>query len=369
MNFAILGSRGYPSTYSGFETLVRALAPALRDAGHRVTVYGHGTNLGYRTTSYEGVRGIETFGVNTKSLATLSHGLTGSIHALKQSYDALLVVNAALGFFLPLFRAAGIPTVVNVDGIEWRRGKWGRVGRTLFYAGARLAARYATRVVADSPVIAKVWRREFSIDPVYIPYGAEVVSGLGAERIEALGLEPKKYLLVVARLVPENNVQITLDALEHLGEGVPAVVVGSANYDWELVARLRDLSKRRRNFHWLGHVDDQDLLLELWHHCAVYVHGHSAGGTNPSLLQALGCGAPTIALDTPFNKEVLGGVTDALYPAEAHELADHISRVMAAKPHSALAGDTAREVVARRFQWPAVSTQYAHLLTEAAGSA
>lgn len=365
MRIAIVGSRGYPSYYGGFETFVRRLAPALRDQGHEVTVYGRGGGLRFRTRVTDGIRCVDTPGLETKSLSTLSHGMFASMHACHQDYDAALVVNVAHGFFLEQFQVAGIPTVVNVDGIEWLRGKWGMLARGTFRMGAKLTASRGSTLVADSRAVAEIWDEQFGIRPQHVAYGADVVSDSGQDRVRELGLEPGSYLLVVARLAPENNVELFLDAVEDLPTRPPVVVVGSANYRCATTRRLEEMSARGE-LQWLGHVSDQALLGQLWSNCRLYVHGHSAGGTNPALLQALGFGAPTLALDTVFNQEILSAFPQALYPADADSLRGMMERELRVPQTHATAVDEGQLLVQTSYAWDDICAQYEHLLLEAA---
>ena len=169
-----------------------------------------------RATSVEGVRCIWTPGLDSKSWSTLSFGASSNLDAALRGYDAALVLNVANGFYLPLLKARGIPTVVNTDGIEWERGKWSKTAQKVFYRGAALTARYADVLVADSQAIARIWQRLFDVSARFIPYGAPVLDGAQDDRVRSLGLTPRTYALVVARLIPENNVELTLDALDLL---------------------------------------------------------------------------------------------------------------------------------------------------------
>ena len=368
MRIAIIGSRGYPSYYGGFETFVRRLAPDLRNRGHDVTVYGRGGGLRYRTRTTDGIRCLDVPGIETKSLSTLAHGFFASMHASRSDFDVALVVNVAHGYFLRGFQVAGIPTVVNVDGIEWLRAKWGALAKSVFRMGARLTASRGSVLVADSKAVADIWKTELGRRPKHIAYGADVVHGNGQDRVLGLGLEPQSYLLVVARLVPENNVSLFLDAVEDLPERPQVVVVGAANYSCPVARRLEELSARQE-VTWLGHVDDQTLLGQLWSNCRLYVHGHSAGGTNPALLQALGFGAPTTALDTPFNREVLESFPHALYPADVDDLRQMISRELQQPGSHATAVHDGQSLVGRAYSWDDICAQYEHLLIEAAETA
>lgn len=362
MRFAILGSRGFPSTYGGYETLVRRLAPHLRSAGHEVTVYCRGRDDERRSWTTEGIRCVATPGRDTKSLSTLTYGMTGTVDASFRRFDSMLVLNIANGFWFPMLRLARTPFAVNTDGIEWERGKWSRTGRAVFKAGARMTAIAADSLICDSKAIGSVWEERFGRDSTFIPYGADIHSGTPAGILEASGLSQHgPYVLVVARLAPENNVELTLDALDALGTQAPhAIVVGSANFASPIEDRLRQM-QATGIVSWLGHVDNQRLLTELWARCAVYVHGHSVGGTNPALLQALGAGAPTLALDTPFNAEVLPHA-DQLFQASAAELASRIDSIVGAPAVQAKLSERGRKIISERYSWDGVCESYLQVL-------
>ena len=361
MKLAIIGSRGFPSTYGGYETLVRHLAPHLVRSGHEVTVYCRTRDDGRRISITEDVRCIATPGRDTKSFSTLSFGMTATLDASFRRFDSILVLNIANGFWFPMLRLARTPFAVNKDGIEWERGKWSRLGRATFRAGAWMTARNANALICDSRAIGDVWKKIFGRDSTFIPYGASVLSDVGRDRLDAMGLGVKPYLLVVARLAPENNVDLTLDALELLGDEAPqAVIVGSANFDSPIEGRLRQLEAAGR-VSWLGHVDDQRLLTQLWAHSTVYVHGHSVGGTNPALLQALGAGAPTLALDTPFNAEVLP-YPEQRFPHVARALADRIQAVTGSGSLQEEMAQRGRSIIRERYSWEAVCESYTETL-------
>ncbi len=365
MKLAILGSRGFPSTYGGYETLVRYLAPYLVQAGCDVTVYCRARDNGHRTWFAEDVRCIATPGYDTKSFSTLTFGMTATLDASLRNFDSILVLNIANGFWFPALRATRTPFAVNTDGIEWERGKWSRIGRITFQAGAWMTARNASTLICDSKAIGAIWNERFGSEYVFIPYGAPVLDDVGRDRLDLLGLD-KPYLLVVARLAPENNVELTLDALDLLGDNAPhAVIAGSANFDSPIEGRLRKMAAAG-DVTWLGHVDDQSLLTQLWANAGVYVHGHSVGGTNPALLQALGAGAPTIALDTPFNAEVLPFL-EHRFPQNARVLAERIQSVITSPSLQEEMAQRGRSIIRERYSWADVCQSYMDVLVSLAG--
>lgn len=367
LSFAIIGSRGYPSTYGGYETLVRYLARYIVADGHHVTVYCREPNNGKRVWFEDGVRCVATRGKDNKQFSTLSFGATSTVDASLRRFDAALVLNIANGYWMPVLRAARVPFAVNTDGLEWKRAKWSKLGKAVFKTGAELTAKFAPELVCDSEALGAVWEEEFGRKSVFIPYGGEVRAPMGDTRIQDLGLVAGSYALSVARLAPENNVELTLDAIDVLGDAAPkAVIVGSANFDNPITARLTAMQEAGKVL-WLGHVADQDLLAELWQNAGVYVHGHSVGGTNPALLQALGAGAPTIALDTVFNREVLP-FEQHLYPHDASELAARITQMSSAEAEQKALIATGRDAVVARYSWESVCRDYTELLVRLAMS-
>ncbi len=308
---AIIGTRGYPSYYGGFETAVRKLAPYLVDQGWDVTVYGRrGATRLDDESSDPAVKTRITPGVETKSVSTLSYGLTSSLDAAARHPDVALVMNVANGYFLPFLKARRIPTLVNVDGIEWERAKWNKLARRVFRVGAGFTARYADGLVFDSHAIAKYWQEKFGVGGTYIPYGGEVPPALPVPE----GLTHRGYVLFVARFVAENSVPEFFGAVPAIAAHHPVVIVGSSGYGGEWDDAARNLAAAHPSVTWLGHVSNDPLLLALWQHAGLYFHGHSVGGTNPALVQAMAAGAPILARDTVYNREVLGPAGEFVAP-------------------------------------------------------
>ncbi|WP_045823879.1 glycosyltransferase [Williamsia herbipolensis] len=353
----IIGTRGYPSYYGGFETLVRRLGPYLVDNQWDLTVYGRpgamradDPDRDWRVT----VR--TTRGLESKSLSTISYGLSAAIDAALAGVDVALIMNVANGFWLPILKARGIRTVVNVDGIEWERAKWGRSARRVFRLGAKMTARYADELVFDAEAIKDYWIREFGRSGTFIPYGGEP----DYPTLDAPKFEPGTYALMVARFVPENSIREFIHAVEML-EDQPVVVVGSSGYGGEFDEALKRLHESRDNVHWLGHVKDDALLFSLWENCGVYFHGHSVGGTNPALVQAMACGAPTIARDTSYNREVLGDAGRFVQPSP-RAIADSIAELIADHAAQSAMAEASRERAKRHYSWESVCRSYSDLM-------
>lgn len=356
----VIGTRGYPSYYGGFETAVRRLAPFLADAGWDVNVYCRpGQTKDEDADRDPRVRTTTTVGLESKSLSTLSYGLSSVLHAVWQKPQVALVMNVANGFFLPLLKLRGIPTVVNVDGIEWERAKWSRFAKFVFRQGARMTARYGTILISDSREIQRRWKQDFGRDSVFIPYGAN----LAIPREVVPGMEPDSYVLMVARFVPENTVSEFFQAAEVIAAQYPVVIVGSSGYGGPFDEAAKRLGEHE-NITWLGHVSDDRKLLSLWHHAGVYFHGHSVGGTNPALVQAMACGAPVVARNTPYNAEVLTAEEHLVAPEPA-AIEQALRRMLGDDDLRARAREANRKRAVVHYNWEDVCTNYELTLQEA----
>lgn len=352
---AIIGTRGYPSYYGGFETAVRKLAPYLADQGWDVTVYGREKQVQAQDPGlHPEVRSVTTSGIDSNSLSTLSYGLTSCLHAFIHKPDVALVMNVANGYWLPLLKFRGIPTVVNVDGIEWHRAKWGRLAKAMFRWGARLTAKFADTLIFDAKAIGDFWLQEFGRTGVFIPYGGETTGMLPVEP----GLREGQYALMVARFVPENTISEFVEAAAEISRFTDVVIVGSAPEGNPIREQVATLAAHCSRVHWLGHISDDRRLFALWQHAGAYFHGHSVGGTNPALVQAMTLGAPVVARDTVYNREVLAGAGLLCQP-DADSIAASLTQMLE-NPMDYRNRSFAR--AAEAYTWAGVCEAYASTL-------
>ncbi len=298
----MVGTRGVPARYGGFETCIEEVGKRLVERNHEVRVYCRGA--AEAGDSYLGMSLVHRPALKKKSLETLSHTALSVQHLLAHRTDVALVFNAANSPFLPLLRARGIPVATHVDGLEWKRAKWGRNGRHYYRAAEALSVRWSDALIADAQGIADYYIDEFSAKTELISYGAPILTGTATDKLGTLDLTPGNFHLAVARLEPENHVAEIVRGYVASKATTPLVVVGSAPYADAYTAAIREAADSRVQL--VGGVWDQELLDQLYAHCTTYLHGHSVGGTNPSLLRAIGAGAATIAFDVSFNREVIG---------------------------------------------------------------
>jgi glycosyltransferase involved in cell wall biosynthesis len=262
-------------------------------------------------------------------------------------------MNVANGFFLPLLRARGVPTLVNVDGIEWERAKWSPLARRVFRLGARFSGKWASTLVFDAREIERYWSENFGVEGVFIPYGGDVPP----EYPVPAGLSHRGYVLVVARFVPENSVPEFFRAASAIAQKYPIVIVGSSGYGGDLDEAARELAETQAKISWLGHVSDDELLLGLWQHAGLYFHGHSVGGTNPALVQAMAAGAPILARDTVYNREVLGRAGEFVQ-ADSEAIANAVLRLMDDRTFLDMASRTNCVRAKEHYAWEQVCRDY-----------
>ncbi len=359
MHIAMIGTRGVPAAYGGFETAVEEIGTRLAAAGHSITVYCRGRQT--RTQQYNGIRTVDLPAVRHRTAETLSHTLLSIIHTvLIEKPDAAIVFNAANSPLLPLLKAAGIPVALHTDGLEWKRGKWGATGRRYYLLAEALGVCFADQLISDADEIAKYYSYRYRKESAVITYGAPVIYPK-ADRLSELDLEPGRYHLVVARIEPENHVDIALRGMLQSTTTYPLVVVGSVPYPTEHLREIERLTAESSGrIRMLGSLWDQDLLDSLYSHAAVYLHGHSVGGTNPSLLRAMGAGSPIAAYDVQFNREVLGTAAE-VYWRNPRDIANILDDVERNRELWQTRGEEARSRVQKNYRWDDVANLYEQL--------
>lgn len=358
LSIAMVGTRGVPARYGGFETAVEEVGKRLADRGHHVRVYCREGNIDEDMSHYMGMELVTLPTLKKRSLDTLAHTGISSAHLVSHRTDVAFVFNSANAPFLPLLRAAGIPVATHVDGLEWKRAKWGPVGQKYYRRAEEAAVRLSDALIADAQGIADYYDREFGAETELIAYGAPIIENTSADRLAEMGLRPGEYHLVVARLEPENHVHVIVDGYVRSSAAYPLIVVGSAPYADEYIAKVEALAADDARVRLVGGVYDQELLDQLYGNALTYLHGHSVGGTNPSLLRAIGAGTATIAFDVDFNREVLRG--HGRYFGAAGDLAELLADAEFFEDLTAERGDRLRQR-ARDYDWDRVADEYERL--------
>ena len=365
MRIGILGTRGIPARYGGFETLAEELSARLASRGHDVTVYTRSRYAQPGLATHRGakIRVLPT--IPTKYLDTVVHGAISGVDAAFERFDAVLVCNAINAASSCLPRLSGRTRVVlNVDGLERNRRKWSAVGKLAYRVSEWLSTVIPDAIVSDAKVIREYYRTRYGISSVFIPYGGDLPQPAGLETLDRLGVAPERYVLYVSRLEPENNALAVLRAYRDVRGDIPLVLVGDAPYAAGYIARLRAEADARVLMP--GAIYGEGYR-ELLANAAVYVQATEVGGTHPALVEAMGYGRVVCYNATPENEEVAGGAAlpfDARDPASLSRLLQGILDDPAA--HSVWK-ERAKERTRERYRWDDVVDRYEAVLE--AGSA
>jgi glycosyltransferase involved in cell wall biosynthesis len=354
VRIAILGTRGIPARYGGFETFAEELSTRLVERGHSVTVYCRERPS---DSTYRGVSLVYLPTWRHKYFDTIVHTFFSTLHLVFHRVDAALYCNAANAIFTFWPRLVGIPVALNVDGLERKRKKWNRLARTWYLVSEWLATFCPTVVVTDARKIAEYYLQRYRKTSDFIPYGAEVGPVESDTVLARLGLERRGYLLYVSRMEPENNALLVRQEFEKVATPLKLALIGDAPYAQEYIERVRDTLDPRVVMP--GAIYGRGYQ-ELMSHCFAYIHATEVGGTHPALIEAMGRGALVLYLNTPENAEV---ADDAGIPFEAGELRAKLEQVLAMPIEERDEwGRRAAERVAKVYSWDAVTDQYETLL-------
>jgi glycosyltransferase involved in cell wall biosynthesis len=365
MRIAILGTRGVPASYGGFETFAEQLSTRLVARGHEVTVYCRAHYVSPRQLEYKGVRLKVLPTIRHKYLDTVVHAFLSSLHAAGAGrFDAALVCNAANAPIAPVLRASGTPVAINVDGLEHKRRKWNWFGRNYYRLAERLAVWLPNETVTDARVIQDYYLTRYSARSTMIAYGAEVERRLDRAAVRQWGVEPNRYVLYVSRLEPENNAEMVIEAFKRVRTPHKLLIVGDAPYAHEYIQNLRAHARRDRRIVFTGFVFG-DAYRALQQNAYLYVHATEVGGTHPALLEAMGYGNCVLTLDTPENLEAVG---DAAIPyADAKDLESKLQRVLRDGAIVSTYRRRAQDRVRELYDWDYVVDRYEDLFARMAG--
>lgn len=362
MRIAILGIRGVPANYGGFETFAEQLGSRLVQRGHSVTVYGRTTSVPARVREYRGMTVVRLPAPRSKYLETVVHTLFAAVHASVRRFDVVYVCNSANVPAVIILMLARKRVVLNVDGLEWQRAKWNRIGRAYYRTCAALAARLPVHVVTDARVIQSYYERAYGRPTDYFPYGTEVGSTPDDGTLAGLALESGRYVLYVSRLEPENNAHVAIEAYRSVRTDLPLAIVGDAPYASEYISSLKSTTDPRIRFLGAIYGHGYHILLS---NAAAYIQATEVGGTHPALVEAMGAGSAIAANDVPEHRETLGDA--GLFYRGPDELAVRLESIL---DDPALAEDLRARAGGRaiaKFSWDHVTDEYESWLLELVG--
>jgi len=361
-NIAILGTRGIPANYGGFETFAEEVSARLAARGHTVTVYCRVGNSVHTGSVYKGVRLVVLPTIKHKYLDTIVHAFLSVWHVSFSGVRIVYICNAINSVFAFIPRLFGKKVIINVDGLEWKRAKWNNLGKKAYQVSEWIATKLANVIISDSRGIQQYYRDKFRYEAVYITYGAEKkVASSNDELLKNFGLENRNYILYVSRLEPENNALIMIQAYARVKTDMPLVIVGHAPYGKPYIQKLRTTADSRVKF--LGAVYGEGYAT-LQSHAYMYLHGNEVGGTNPALLEAMAFGNCVLANGVSFNQEVVSEAGLCFEPGNIADLQQKITHLLS-KPDIV---DTFRGLAVKRisklFNWDDIVLQYEELFSD-----
>lgn len=355
MRIALLGTRGIPANYGGFETFAEEISVRLVERGHEVTVY---CREQHATGEYRGVQLRYLPTVHHKYFDTVAHTALSTVDLITRRFDVILYCNAANAVFTLLPRLLGMPTALNVDGVERHRKKWNQVAKAWYLVSEWMATWASSAVITDAQKIREYYFQRYGKDSTFIPYGAEVGRLPETSYLRELGVEPGKYVLYVSRMEPENNALLVRDAFEQVQTDFKLVLVGDAPYAAEYIRKVKTTRDGRvvipGAIYGTGYQ-------QLQSHCHCYVQATEVGGTHPALIEAMGRGAMVLYLRTPENAEVAG---DAAIPFK-EDLVEKLQWAVNV-PSSVRDewGCKAMKRIEEQYSWDSVTDAYENLLRQ-----
>lgn len=359
LKIAILGSRGIPNHYGGFEQLAQWLSQGLAEMGWDVTVYNSHRHP-YKDKKWNKVSIIHCYDAEywMGTAGQFIYDLNCIRHARKQPYDIILFLGYTSSSVWRRWFPKKPVIVSNMDGLEWKRSKYSPMVKRFLQYAEKLAVQYSDHLVADSPVIRDYLKEKYGAESHFIPYGAEKVAALNEDRLNMFNLTANYYYMLMARMEPENNIDMILEGFHRSRSERKFLVVGNKNNRFGL--KMKDKYRDDKRIVFAGAIYDPEAAHLLRMYCCRYFHGHSVGGTNPSLLEAMADRAPVAAHDNPFNRAVLQD--DAVYFSSAEEVLSIINEPLLPEPEAKMVENNDGRID-RQYNWPMIIREYDRFLT------
>jgi len=358
---SIIGMAGVPARYGGFETLAEYLVKNL-SLKYDFTVYCSVKNYEKKLNSYNGAK-LKYINLKANGVQSIFYDIISIIDSLRYA-DTLLILGVSgcsiLPIIKPLCKLMNKRILINIDGLEWKREKWNKFAKEFLKFSEKLAVKYADVIISDNLVIKDYVKSEYNRDSVFIPYGGDHVKyePLSNELVSKYSFLKEKYAFKVARIEPENNIHLILEAFSEFKD-LNLVMVGN----WDKNRYGQELRKKYHSFSNIFLLDpifDQKILNAIRSNCFVYIHGHGAGGTNPSLVEAMYLGLPIIAYGVEFNKVTTQH--KACYFMNKNELLKLLNEIIFNRGLLCRIGQEMREIAIQQYTWENVAKQYSAIL-------
>lgn len=360
IKIAIIGSRGYPYVYSGYETLVKELSEGMTQRGYDVTVYCHKSLFKNKPKKINGINLRYMPSVKSKIFSQLYNSFFSFIHVCFSEIDVVLVVNSANGPFGIITKIFRKKTCINVDGLEWLRPKWKGIGSVYFRIASKLATILYDEIITDSYEMNKVYKTLFNRQSTIISYGSTMTDFENIDILKINNINPKEYFLIVGRLIPDNNSKLILKGFLDSGCEKKIVIVGDVPYNDKYSSDVKSLNSK--NIIFLGYINCQNTLTALYKNCFGYIHGHEYGGTNPTMINALDLNCQILALETPFNKEMLIGKKSIFFKKNIKSVSKKIQ--LFEKNYERLISVNSNYTLPKEYRWDLITKKYLKVFLE-----
>jgi len=360
LKIAIVGTRGIPARYGGFETCVDEVSTRLAECGHDVSVYCRKSNYDYTEKYYKGVRLVVLPSVKSKSLETITHSCLSALHLMLSRWDVVHVYGLGNAVFLVLLKIFRYHTVISVDGLEQNRKKWGTFAKMWFRFSEFIVRKFADKVVADSNVIRRYYQDKHDVESVFIPYGAYIDSVQNGDRLSEPNLKREEYLLFVGRLAPEKGVHYLIRAFKNVKTDMKLVIVGDDPYNRKYVESLKQNDDNRVMF--LGYVYGKRYV-DLCKHSYLYVQPSELEGTSPALLAAMGYGCCVVVNGIDENIETIGDAGISYRMNDVEDLTNKLQNLIDNPEITDRYRKLAEERIQTHYNWDRISVDIEDLFT------
>lgn len=362
MKIAFISTRGIPNLYGGFEQFAEIISAELVKRGHEVTVYNPSFHS-YKEAKYKGVSVVKIYSPEKtlKTPANFIYDFLSLKHSIKAKHDILLVcgyTTASVSF--NLFKYKKSKLVTNMDGLEWKRSKWSPTVQKMAAWFEKLAVKYSHHLISDNIGIQNYLKKKYTTSSTFIPYGATIFDSPDKTKIKKFELEENAYDVLMARMEPENNIEMVLEAFSEVNDNHQLVVVGSCENKYGKYIFEKFKSNERIKF--LGWISNQDDLNNLRFFARFYFHGHSVGGTNPSLLEAMASGALIAAHENEFNRSVLE--EGAVYFSSGNDIKLILQNAGETASRRKFFTDYNYSKIKNQYNWNTIVNQYENLFLQ-----
>ena len=358
MKIALIGTRGIPATYGGFETCTQEIGQRLVHRGHEVWVYCRAGHYPEKQERYLGMNLVYINEPRSRFLETVFHTYKSLLHASKRDFDIFLVFNSGNAFSLLVPLIFKKKVALHMDGMEWKREKWSTLAKSYHRCAAWLATKLPIEMINDSRELQDYYQKKYGRDSHYITYGAPLQKSQDPSLLQGLGLEANGYYFQLTRFEPENNPLLTVQAFQKLQTDKKLVLVGGVTYETPYSNKIALL--QNENILLPGLVYDKDILRELYCNCFAYIHGNEVGGTNPTLLEAMGSGCFVISRDVAFNREVLQDAGIYFDKTQA-SLLEKMNWALENPDNIRLCKEKSQNIIRKAYDWEQVTDAYERL--------